>query len=286
VVDGVSEPGDLGGQPPLAGLQDPAVGLGEAGEVEGQELVEGALGLVEAGLELAGGGPERRGGGCERGGRGAAWVAEPRLAGRRVGRGVPGGEQRLGLARAQPVAHDRVGQPRLLAARQARESSGRGGGQAPGIDVGGDVGGEAPAERQAAIDPGAAAPEQRHDPRRREVIVIGQRAHHARLVHRAQRAPRGVGLEQARLGHHAGGVFDHHGHARGALAGPLGQALEAVDHLVGAVPGRRHPQGQGGERAGAIRARAPQRRQRRRQLRDRQLAHAPHGGAGSTGNSW
>jgi hypothetical protein len=282
----VSELEDLGGQPPLAGLQDPTIGLGEAREVEGQELVEGALGLVEAGLELLRRGPERRGGRRGRGRRGAAWVAEQRLPGRRVGRGLPSGEERLGLARAQSVARHSLRQALLVAAGQARERGGRGGGQASGVDVRGHVGGEAPAERQAAIDPLATVPEQLDDLGRREVIVVGQRPDHARLVHRAQGPSGRVGLEQARLGHDAGGVFDHDGHVRGAVAPPLGQALEAVDHLVRPSGGRRHAQRQRGQRAGGIGPRPPQRRQRRRQLRDRKVDHGRHDRAGSRGSSW
>jgi hypothetical protein len=60
---------------------------------------------------------------------------------------VPGGEQRLGLARAQAVAGHGLRQALLVAAGQARECGGRGGGEASGVDVRGHVGGEAPAER-------------------------------------------------------------------------------------------------------------------------------------------
>jgi len=45
LLEGVGQPDDLRGQAPLAGFQDPAVGVGEAGEVEGQQLGERARGL-------------------------------------------------------------------------------------------------------------------------------------------------------------------------------------------------------------------------------------------------
>jgi hypothetical protein len=54
-VQGVSELADLGGQAALARVQDAPVRVGEARDVEGQELLEGVGRLVEAGLELPGG---------------------------------------------------------------------------------------------------------------------------------------------------------------------------------------------------------------------------------------
>jgi hypothetical protein len=284
-VDGVSELDDLGGQASLTGVQDPAFGVREAGDVEREELLERALGLGEASLERLGRGPERRGRRRRRR-RGAARVAEQRLPCRRVGRGLPGGEHGLGLPRPQPVAGDGLGQALLVAAGQARQRGRRRGGQPSGVDVRGDLGGQAPAERQAAIDPGAPAPEQFHDLRRREVILVGQRPHDPPLVHRAQRAPRRVGLQEPGLGHDAGGLFEHHRHRRGARAGPRGQALEAVDHLVGAVAPRHDAQGERGQPARGIGARAPERRQGRGELRDRHGSHAGHGCGASTGRSW
>lgn len=122
LLDGVGEPDDLRGQAPLAGLQDPAVGVGEAGEVEGQQFVEGALGLVEASLKLAGRRAEGRDG--RRAGRGhrAARITQQRLTGSGiVGRDPPGREKGLGLARGQAVARESVGQARLLRPRQGGE---------------------------------------------------------------------------------------------------------------------------------------------------------------------
>jgi hypothetical protein len=286
LVEGADQLDDLGGQTPLAGLQDPTLGVSEAGEVEGQELLEGALGLVEAGLELPRRGPQGRDGDLARAGQGAARVAQQRLVGGGVGRGAPGGEEGLGLARAQAVAREGVGQTLLIAARQGRQSGGRGGREAAVVDVAGQVGGEPTAERETAIHPGPAAAEQRGDVRGGQVIVVGQRADHAGLVHGAQGPPRRVGVQQAGLGHDAGGVLDHHGHVRVAVAGPVGEALEAVEHLVGAVAGRGHAQGQRSEGAGRIGARPPQRRERRGEPIDRELEHERHGRAASRGRSW
>jgi hypothetical protein len=284
--DGVGQPDDLGGQAPLAGFQDPPVGVSKAGEVKVQKLLESVLGLIEAGLELVGRRPQRRDGGLVGGGHDAARIAQQRLARGRVGGDAPGLQHRVRLARAQAVARHRVRQARLLPARQRRKRGGRGGGQPTGVDARGHVGREPAAEGEATIDPGPTAAEERGDLRRREMIVVDQRAHHTRLVHGAQGPAGRVGVEQAGLGHDAGGLFHDDRDVRVALAGPLGQALEAIEHLVGPVGGGRHAQGQRGERAGEIGARASQRRQRRRELRERQVEHARHGRAASTGRSW
>jgi hypothetical protein len=161
------------------------------------------------------------------------------------------------------VAEDGVGQARLLPGRERREGRGRGGGQSAGIDVAGHGRGQPTAEGETAVDPAPAASEQLGDLRRGELVVVGQGAHHAGLVHRAQRPVWGVGLQQPRLADDTGGVFDDHRHVGVAGAGPGRQALEAVEDLVAAVAGRRHAQGQRGQRARRIGPRPPQRRQRR-----------------------
>jgi hypothetical protein len=277
---------DLGGQAPLAGFQDPAVGVGEAGEVEGQEFREGALGLIEAGLELAGRGSEGRDGRGAGGRHRAARIAQQCLAGGGVVGHAPGGEQGLGLARAQAVARDGGGQARRLRAREGGERL-RGGGREPAvIDVRGQGGSKPATERQAAIDPAAAAAEQLGDLRGRELVVIGQRADDARLIHGAQRGARGVGLEQPGLAHDAGRVLDDHRPVGVAVATPARQALEPIEHLVGALAGRGDAQRQRGEPARGIGTRAAERRQRGGEVLDRQVEHSAHGGAPSRGRSW
>jgi hypothetical protein len=261
LLDRAGEPDDLRGQAPLAGFQDPPVGIGEAGEVEGQQFRERALGLIEAGLELAGRGPERRDGGLARRGHRAPGIAQQRLARGAVVGDPPGLEKRVRLARPQPVAEEGVGQARLLRARERREAV-RGRRREPAvIDGPGQDGREPAAEREAAVDPAAPAAEQLGDLRRRELVVVGQRAHDPRLVHRAERAARRVGLEQPGLAHHAGGVLDDDRHVRVAVAPPLGHALEPIEHLVGAVGVRGDAHRQRSEPARGIRARAAQRRQ-------------------------
>jgi hypothetical protein len=143
---GVGQLVDQGAQAALAGREHTLVGVGETGEIEGQEFGEGALGLAEARLELARRGAEGRDGGVagRRGGR--AGIAHERRAGGSIRRHAPGGEEGLGLPRAQAVAHDGLGQPRLLAAGHAGQGGGRGGGEAAVIDLRGHFGGQPPAQ--------------------------------------------------------------------------------------------------------------------------------------------
>jgi hypothetical protein len=68
-----------------------------------------------------------------------------------------------------------------------------------------------------------------------ELVLAGRCAHHASLVHRAQRPAGGVGLQQPGLADDVGRVFDEHRHMGVAGAGPGRQALEAVEDLLGAA---------------------------------------------------
>jgi hypothetical protein len=286
LLDRAGEPDDLGGQTSLTGFQDPTIGIGETAEVERQQLRERALGVIEAGLELAGrraeGRDDRRG----RRGHGAAGIAQQGFTRRGVLSDAPGGDDGLRLARAQAVARDRVGQPRLLGARDRRERVRSRRREPTRVDVDGDDRREAPAEGEAPIDPAPSAAEELGDLRRGELVVVGQGTDDARLVHGTHRAARRVGLQHPRFAHDAGRVLDDDRHVRAALARPLRQALEPVEYLVGAVAVGRHAQGQRGQRAGSIGARTPQRPQRGGQVRDRQLTHGElrrgvHRGAGA-----
>ena len=277
---------DLGGEPPLAGLEDPAIGVSEAGEGEGQQLVEGTLGLVEPRLEVPRRRPEGRDDGVARRGHGAAWVAPQRLAGGAVvARDPPGGQEPVGLARAQAVAHDGLGQARRLGAREGGEAL-RGRRREPTrIDVRRQDRREPATEGQAALHPAAAAAEQLGHVRGGEVIVVRERADHARLIHRAQRAARGIGLEQARLAHDAGRLLDDRRHVGVTVGDPACHALEPVEDLVRAVFVC-DPHGQRGEGARRIGPRPAQGRQRGGEVRDRQVEHPGHGRGSSRGSTW
>jgi hypothetical protein len=286
LLDRAGEPNDLRGQAPLAGFQDPPVGVGETGEVERQQLRERAFGVIEAGLELAGRRPEGRDGRIVRRGDCATRIAQQRLARGAVVGATPGLKKRVRLARAQAVAQEGIGQARLLRARERREAVGGGRREPAGIDVPSHDGREPAAEGEATIDPAAAAAEQLGDLRRGELVVVGQRAHYARFVHGAHRAARGVGVEQPGLAHDAGGVLDDDRHLRVAVARPVRQALKPIEHLVGAVTVCGDAQRQRSEHARGIRAWAAQGRERRREVRDRQVEHGAHGRRSSRGRSW
>jgi hypothetical protein len=176
--------------------------------------------------------------------------------GRRVGGGLPGGQEGARLTAAQPVADDGLGQARLLAPRPRRAGDSRRGRESARVDVRGHRGRQPSAQEEAARDPAATAAEEPAHLRGREVIVVGQGAHDARLVHRAQGAAGRVGLEQAGLGHDARGILDHHRHVGVALARPLGEALEAVEDFVAAVGASGYAERQRGKRTRPIGARA------------------------------
>ena len=275
----VGELDDTGDQPPLAGGEDAVVGVGETREIELRELLQGVLGLQEARLQFARGGPER--GDHERAGRrrGAARITQQRLPGRGVGRRAPGREHGLGLAGAQPVADEALGQTWLLRGGQAGQGVRGGGREAPGVEVACALGGQALTERQAPVHPPAPATEQLGDLRGRQVIVGDEGVHDAGLVHRADGALGGVGLEEPGLAHHAGErvAFHDHGDVSVALATPAGQSFEAIEHLVGAVADRRHAYGQRGQRGADVRAGATQRRERGGQPIDRDVEDRAHG---------
>ena len=279
---------DLRDEPSLAGLEHALFGVGEPGELELRELFERLLGLEEAGLELTRGGAERGDRGLARRRRGGARIAEQRLAGRRVRGGPPGGEHGVGLAGAQPVAHDALGQPFLLGVRQQRQGGGRGGREAPVVEVAGQLGGESMAEGQASVHPPAPVPEELGDLGGREMIVGGEGVDHARLVHRAHGAPRGVGLEQSGLAHdrRAGVGLHDHGHVSVPRVAPVGQPLEAIEDLVGAIAHGRHPHGQRCQRGAGIRARAAEGSQGRGEPIDGNLEDQAHARSSDRGRSW
>jgi hypothetical protein len=288
LLEGVGQLDDVSGKPPLAGLQHPAVGVGEAGEIEVRQFVQRVFGLDKAGLQLAGGGAQRGHGRLAGSGDGAAGIAHEGLARRGVRRHAPGREQRLGLAGVQPVAHDRLGEPLLLAAGHARQGGGGGGREAAVIEMRDHLGGEPPAEGQAPLHPGAPAPRGLGDLRGGQAIVVREGADDARLVHRAHGAPGRVGLEQSDLADDTveGVLFHDHGDVGVPLAAPAGQPLEPIEDLIGAVPGRRHPQGQRGQRDAGIRARAPEGRERGGQPLDRDVQHQAHGRSSDSDKIW
>lgn len=279
---------DAGGQTPLAGLKDPAVGVGESGEIEVRELVQRVLGLGKARLDLARSGAEGRDGRLAGSGRGAAGIAHQSLASRGVRGGAPGGEKSFGLPGAQPVAPDALGQALLLGVGKRRQGIGSRGREPTLVEVSSQLGGEPTTKSQAPVHPGSPPAEQLGDLSGRELIVVRERADHTRLVHRAHGAPGRVGLEQSGLAHDTGaGVLLHdHGDVGVSLAAPAGQALEAIEDLVGAVTGRSHTQGQRGQRCAGIRARSPEGSERGGQPIDGDVEDQAHDRSSDRGRSW
>jgi len=81
-----------------AGLEHPALGVGEASEVSPEEILERPLGGLEARLDLSSRGSQGRGALIDGPGLGRAGITEERLAGRAMREGAVGREEGLGLA--------------------------------------------------------------------------------------------------------------------------------------------------------------------------------------------
>jgi hypothetical protein len=269
---------------PASRLQDATFALGKAGQIESGEFLEVAFDGVEAGLDLARAGTEGRGAG-RRGIGSAAWIAQQALARGRVG-GAPGGEERPGLARAETVLLDRIGETPLLGRREGAKGVGRAGGEQIRVEASDELGRELASQDEAAFDPAATVAEELADGRRGEAVIVGEGADDARLVHGAGGAARGVGLEEQGLGRDPGGILDHGGDAMEALGFPGGEPLVAVDEVEDAVADGRDADRHRGEERGPVGASAAQRGERRAQGVDGDLDDAGHGRWSSTGSSW
>lgn len=289
----VSQLADVGGQPALAGVKNTLFGLGEAGEIELEgELVQGPFGVGKARLQLARGGSQGRHRRRTRWGSAAAGITHERLAGDSVRGDAPGGKKALGLTRAQAVTDDRFRQPLLLPAGTRGHGVSDGDGEATIVEVGRELGAESTAQRQASIHPGPSPVQDLGDLRGGELIVVGEGANEADLVHGAQSASRRVGFEQSGLAHHGavGRVLHDHGHVGVPVLAPAGQTLEAIEDLVGPVAFGRHPQGQRSQRASHVRAWSPEGRERGGQPIDGHVEDADgpgaHGRASPRARSW
>jgi hypothetical protein len=113
-LDLVDELKDAGHQPPLAGLQYPALHIGESGEVGLDEFSERLFRGIKPPLDLFCGETQGRG----------VLIAESWLSGERVPkkclpgdavrRGAVGGQEGLRLAGAEAVPSDGIGQALLF----------------------------------------------------------------------------------------------------------------------------------------------------------------------------
>jgi hypothetical protein len=183
------------------------------------------------------------------------------------------------------MAADGVGETELLGTGKGGEGKGRGEGEAAGVEADAQLGGEAAGQRQAPLDPGLLAAEELGDGGGRETLLF-KRKHDAGLIHGAEGLGGRVGGEETRLGGGAGDVLDDDGDLAESLAGPVGQALEAVEDLEGAVGGAGDAQGHRGQGAFAIGPRPPQGRPGGPQPVGRDVENEIHRGASSTGRSW
>jgi hypothetical protein len=179
------------------------------------------------------------------------------------------------------VALDGAQQRFLLAGGQVAQAVGERRGDAPCGKLLLAPRAEAAADGEPALDPLAALAEPARHLCHAELIVVDQRTDHPRLVERGDGARRGVGHQQQALvlwGARRG--LDHHGQLRGALFLVRTQALEAVEHLEGAVRDRDHANGQCGglTREGMARAARSQRRVAGTQLLDGHHTQRSRGG--------
>lgn len=249
------------------------------------EGVEGLLHEVEARRVLGRGGSQRRCARIARLGLGGSRVAQKGLPRRPVGNRPVGGQERLGLAGRQGVARDRLGEGPLLGLAERAEVEGRGEGKPSVIEAEADLGCEPAREGEAPPDPELLPAEELGDRAGGETVLVRQRRRHARLVHGAGGLPGGVRFEEPRFGGDAGDGLDEDGDLAPALAGPEGEAFEAVEDFVDAVGGGEDAQRQEGERTVGIAALAAEGGEGRAHVRD---GHEPHGvhRASSIGRIW
>lgn len=214
-------------------------------------------------------------------GSSAAGIAQEGLASDGVRGYAPGGKKGLGLTRAKAVTYDRFRQTLLLSAGTCGYGVGDRDGEPTIVEVTLELGAESTAQGQASIHPGPSPVQDLGDLRGGKMIVIGEGADEADLVHGAQSTPWGVGFEQAGLAHHGavGRVFHDHGHVGVTVLTPAGQTLEAIEDLVRPVVLRRHTQGQWSQRSSQVRACSPEGRERGGQTIDADVEDADGPGA-------
>jgi hypothetical protein len=158
---------DAGHEAPLAGLEHPALDVGEAREVGSDEFLEGLLRDVESPFDLGGCGAEGRGVLVARLGLGGERVPEKRLPGDAVRRGPVGCHEGLRLRGPESMPSYGVGQTLLLGVTKGREVQRHGEGEAPRIEPITQLRREAASQEEPALDPGLLSSEELRDRRRR-----------------------------------------------------------------------------------------------------------------------
>lgn len=242
---------------PMSGLEPTALGRGQAvlGQPEVGEDRERLAHLVEPGLEPGGQRAQGRGA-APRGPHDGHGRRQQRAAlGRALGHAV-GAEQRQRLGAGEPVLVDGLDERDLIVGGPRTQRVGQGHAEVPGVEPCLQRRRELLGQREPLHDPAALAPAGLGDGDGPEVLLVPQRPHHARLVHRRERARRPVRREQGGLLlHRRARRLHEHRHALQAELPPPGQPLEPVEHLVGVVRGGHHPQGQRCEPGGDVHGR-------------------------------
>lgn len=218
-----------------AGLEHPALGVGEASKVSPEETLERLLGGIETGLDLGRRRSQGRGALIEGPRVGRARVAEERLAGGGLRHGAVGREEGLGLARREGVAPDGVRKAPLFPRREGRKGDRHGEAEAPGIEPHLELRREPALEDEPAIDPGLPPAQELPDRQRGKSVLLVEGRDDAGLVHGARGPSGGVRLQQAGLERDAACGLQDDGDLPAALRAPAGQALESIEDLEVAV---------------------------------------------------
>ena len=230
------------------GLQHAAFGVGETGVIGPRERVEGSFEGFQARGGLLGGGAEAR---CALGRRrrlGRPGIAQKHLPGGPILHGAVAREEGGGLPGVEGVAIDHPGELHLRIFPEGAQSERGGEREASLVEQEPQRGGELAREGEATLDPGALPAQELADRLQGQLVVVGQGRRDVRLVHGTDGAGRSVRRQEAGLHDEPGGEFDHDGDLAAALGTPDAQTLEAVDHLVDAVAGRRDAQGERSEK--------------------------------------
>lgn len=167
-------------------------------------------------------------------------------------------EQRERFAVREGVPGDRVERAILVGVRMPRERDRERRTDRAARDLSLRTRREPSADQDAPLDPARSSAEHLRDPRRRAPVVVDQRADHARLVERRQRARRPICAQhRALVIRDPVERLDDDGHRRHARLTPRREALEAVDDLVATERRRRDADG---ERSAEFQRRRPRTR--------------------------
>jgi hypothetical protein len=188
-----------------------------------------------------------------------------------------GGHQAQRFVRRDLVAGDGLEEVVLILGRERHERAGERGADGAAGELVLGLRTEPRAQRQAALHPVALAPEQMRGAAERQLVLVHERADHARLVQRGQRPWRGVGAkEQALVRHRRLCRLDHHRHQLVPLLLPALEALESVEDFVAPVGRDGHAHRQLRPLIGPRWQRArPQTRVASTQTRDRDVSNRP-----------